>query len=202
VSIFGDIKPGTLAEAGVGATLARWMPTYLAEIKLQVDLDYDLPPPRSYSNRASEPNNWPEDQLPGVLVVSPGMTGRPSREGDGTYRALFGVVVGIVSTASTKQATNFNNKLYAAAARAILLQQPSLGGIASAVDWIDESYDETPDDAERSLAVATLAFDVEIQNVVNRLAGPSTPDEPDPDMPGSEWPIVLTTFLDVIKKED
>jgi hypothetical protein len=203
MSIFDDIKPSTLLEAAAAMTLKKWMPTYLQELKLQVDLDYDLATPRSYTNKRTEPVNWPEEQLPGILVVCPGVTGRPSMEGSGHYRAPFGVVVGVINSANTKFATNVNNKLYAAAVRAIMVQKPSLGGVASGTEWIDESYDETPEDAERDLAVATLSFTIELDGVVNRLAGPTVPDPPDPDtLPGSEWPIVLKTFLDVIKKEE
>ena len=115
----------------------------------------------------------------------------------------------VVAYANGRDAVNANVKQYAAATRAILLQHGSLGGFADGVIWESEDYDQGPSDAERTLAVAALTFTIHVADVVNKWAGPKVPSPPDPDVPpdpdtipGSEWPIVEETFIEVDREEE
>jgi hypothetical protein len=82
-------------------------------------------------------------------------------------------------------------KIYGAAVRAIMLQKPSLGGVSSGIEWYDESYRDVSVDQQRTVRSAVLTFQVWIDGVVVRGAGPTTPIPPDPEtQPGSQWPKV------------
>lgn len=203
MSVFGDIKTGDDVEDAVEATLRLWFRTYLNEIELQKGVpSLNLPAPRSYTNH-NEFTTFPEDQLPQCVIISPGMAGPPKMEGDGTFRAFWRLGIGVVNSAKDAASTNRNSKWYAAAVRAIILQHRSLGGIAQGVKWELESYEEGPVESERTLAVASCEFIVEVEGVVDSGQGPAVPEPPDPDdLPGSDWPLVETTGLEVKKKED
>ena len=83
------------------------------------------------------------------------------------------------------------------------MQKRSLGGVACGTTWLDESYDDAPTDAERTLGIGLLAFEVSVDNVVKRDGGPAYPAPPDPvTQPGSEWPVVDTVDVVVQQKED
>jgi hypothetical protein len=204
-SIFGNIVTAHDLEHAVEDTLKEWFPTYLAEVILQAEItDLVLPSPRSYEHRV-EMSNFPEDQLPQCIIVSPGMASAPMSEGDGAYRAFWKILIGIVNSAKDKESTARNSKLYAAAVRAIVLQHRSLGGFTTGMVWDGESYEDGPVEAERTLAVCTLEFTFEVERVASEFdgpivpGGPPMPDPPPPDeLPGTEWPLVETTEVKVI----
>lgn len=199
-SIFGEIFTADELESAVESTLKIWFRTYLNEIELQHGQpNVNLPPPRSYKHHV-EMDTYPEPQLPQCLIVSPGMSSAPLMEGDGTFRGFWRVAIGIVNSAKDRESTNRNSKWYAAAVRAIILQHRSLGGVACGVEWEEEGYEDGPTEADRSLAVSTNTFIFEVPGIADREGGPSEPEPPDPDdLPGSTWPDVQTTDLDVEK---
>lgn len=177
------------------ATLDKWYPTYLKEMELQLGQPMGMiPEPRSYSTRNNY-ESFPEDQLPMCIVVSPGLSGRPLREGDGMYRAPWRVGVGVVVSANDYQTTRELGLLYAAATRAIIVQHASLGGFAAHTSWDDESYDDEPiPEADRSVMSVYNLFTVEVEDVVTAYAGPDAPDD---YPPGGQWPIAEVVIIDI-----
>lgn len=178
--------------------LDYWFPTYLREMQVQEQTagDPPLPEPRNYTTR-SRFDKFPEDQLPLCVVVSSGLVGDPWVEGDGKYSGWFSIGVGLIVSARTAEESDHLGKLYAAAARAILLQHPSIMGIAAGVEWVDESYDELPSDQDRSLSGNLVVFRVLVEDIVTRNVGPREPI-PDPDtLPGSDWPTADDVIVDV-----
>jgi hypothetical protein len=202
MSIFDEIKTGTQLELAVIQTLATWMPTYLEEMRLQLSREDKFPSPRTYTNRNSF-EKFMEDQLPLVIVVSPGLVSRPTAEGSGRFRAKWQLGTGIIASARNQAESNDLSKVYIAAARAILLQKSSLGGVSSGMEWVDESYDEITEDVDRSMAAGMALFEVEMESVINRWAGPAVPNPPDPDdLPGSDWYIAEKVIVTIIRKEE
>ena len=94
-TIYGRIITGATVERAALQTIRKYAPQYIRETCRQVGRD-PLPDPRGYIV-ASTFDKWPEDQLPVVVVISPGWAGRPRRAGDGRALAPWSLAAGIVS---------------------------------------------------------------------------------------------------------
>lgn len=200
MTIFERIFHGGEVERAALATLRKWLPTYLAEIERQTDrVAGSLPLVRSWTT-VNEFSAWPEDQLPCVLLVSTGLASEPAKDGAGTYRASWALGVAVVVSAAKAAQTMELARIYTAAIRAVLLQHPSLGGVATVIDWIDERYDDLPSDAERSLAAGQGIYRVGIDGVTTTKAGPG--GEPRPDRFDPYDPTVAETVTVTVQPED
>ena len=176
--VFKDILVGSQIEEATINQLKKWLPTYLREIERQLGLPVgDIPPPHHYGNRNSFDAIAGED-FPKVIVISPGLAGPPIAKGDGQYRAVWRLGVGVGVAAKTEEAGNEMVKIYGAAVRAIMLHKQSLGGLAQAINWEDESYDDLPIASQNQLYKgAALYFAIDCEDVVTKWAGPETPDD-------------------------
>lgn len=183
MSVFGDLYGGDQVDAAVIANLTEWMPTYLKEVARQRSISETLEPPRSIV-AVSEFDRWPEEQLPSIVIVNPGMADSPRNEG-GSYSARWELGIYISVAAATQGETRRNSQLYIAAARGCLMHRRSLTAGMKGIDWDGESYTAIAVDKRRSLAGASANFTVERENVLTVGAGPTSPD----DIPG-EWPTV------------
>lgn len=200
-SVFGKIIGKEQVEQAVEATLKKWMTTYLAEIERQRGIPpRSLPEIRNYTN-VNEFEKWPEDQLPLVVIISPGLGGeKPRMEGDGTYTAKFLIGLATVVSADTQENTSKIAGMYGAAVRACLAQQQDLGGISTGIEWQDERFDDIPNEERRSLASVQEVFLVEVPGIVNERDGlMAVPD--DPYAPIGDWPEAETVHV-TINKED
>lgn len=206
MTIFGDIVSRNQVETAVIETLHAWLPTYIAEVQRQTpgwDEALNIPQPRSFTS-SNEFHKWPDDQLPCIVVICPGLRGTPVREGRGSYRARFAVGVAAVVTAAQPKMTRQIADMYAAAIRACLVQRPSLGGFASAVIWEDETTSDMPTSETRSVSSGQVIFTVEVEGVTTAQAGPTSVTVPpeDPSVPYAEWPLVETTNLEIELNEE
>lgn len=187
-AVFGPIVTGGDVEGWTLDLLQTWLSTYLAEVERQHGYSgHDLPRPKGWALGPTF-DKWPEDQLPGVLIASRGVPVPPLRDGDGSYRARWLVEPGVVCSARTQAESHTLAMLYGAAVRALMVQRPSLGGHAEAVDWLGESYDDLGYDDTRSLYAVKELFAVEVVDVVFGDAGPTSPEvpfSPDDTLP---WP--------------
>jgi hypothetical protein len=203
-TIFGRIVTGNDVEQAVLALLKRWSGTYLSEIERQHGYAAGaLSRVRGWSIGMSF-DKWPEDQVPGLVVVSPGLLPPPQKTGDGVYRARWRVDVGVICSARTQEKSHEQAQLFIAAHKAIVSQRPSLEGFATASTWIDESYDPLVYDDTRSLYAGYAGFAIDVDDVLTTLAGPITPDDPlDPDTdPWPLWPVVDTVDVEVDKVDE
>lgn len=177
-SAIGKIVTGRDVELAALAVLKRWASTYLAEAEEATGRARgSLPRIRAWTT-ASEFEKWPEDQLPAVLLISPGLAAPPRADGTGSYRASFALgIAAIVSTARMDE-TAALAKLYCATFRACLLQHQSLEGFAAGVTWADENYDDLPSIDDRSLGAGQAIFAVEVDGISTRWNGPPYPSEP------------------------
>src|SRR5262249_15496789 len=134
-------------------------------------------------------DKWPEDQIPGVLVVSPGLVPPPQRGGDGVYYARWNVQVGCACSARTQQEAHEIAMLFVAAHKAIVVQRPSLEGHAAGAQWLDEQYSPLEYDDTRSLYAGYATLVIDIDDVLTSLAGPITPDDPLTPDELAPWPL-------------
>jgi hypothetical protein len=198
-SIFKDIITRQEVEQAAMITLQTWLDTYLAEVERQKGLAVrSLPRPRSWMRR-NEFEHWPEDQIPSIIVISPGIAEPPTGTGSGAFRANW--LLGVAVVAEGQQTNNTRDLVgyYTAAIRALIIQRPSLGGFAMGVTWTDERYDDISDtEIGRTLASGQVVFQVTVENIVSTKAGPLTPDTPPVDPPDTSptWPIADTVSVE------
>lgn len=189
-SVFGPILTEGDVRHAAEDTLKLWMPDYLAEVADQHGLARGaLPNIRSWET-APVFEQWPEDQLPSLVVVTPG-TNEAAEWHDKQMTVSWTIGAAIVVSAKDRETTSDLIGFYAAAARALMIQKGSLGGFADETHFMAERYDDHPlPEQERTLRTAVLSFSVIVPNMNKRYGGPSVPGDPTAD-PGS-WPIVAS----------
>jgi hypothetical protein len=203
--IFGNIVLGSDVEDAAIATLEGWFPVYIREMELQKGIEEDaLPLPRSYIT-ADKLDREAVDQLPAIVVVSPGLSGKnsPQQEGDGTFRVPFAISVGVFVGGKDRTSTKNLVRQYVGICRMIMLQKQSLGGFADGSTWLDESYDDTfafTDD--QTISAGMVVYEIWVANAASRFGGPAVyggpPPDPDPDtQPGEEWPEAETVTANI-----
>jgi len=203
--IFDRIVSANQVEEALRDHIRLWMPVYIQEMELQLGRERGkVPVPRSFMV-AGVLEQLRENQLPGILVQSPGVTGLPYHDGYGMYTATWRMIVTGLISALDQESTRAVAKLYGAALRGIIVQKPTLGGFAINSQWTGESYSDLPSpDGERNLTLVSVHADVTMEDVVNKMGGPRTypsPDPPDPaTQPGSQWPLVEEVDIDVEKE--
>lgn len=190
-NVFGKIVTGRAVRFAMMAHLKLWFPTYLAEVA-RID-GYDpakVQPFRSFVSALDMPEGkYEEHQMPCCVIVAPGLLREPEKRG-GSMIATWGVSVGCVVSGQSRENTFALSEMYAAAVRAAVIQNPSLGGFATAVDWLGERYDDIPNDMLRTLAAGSVQFAVDVYSAITPNAGPDEPlSDPIPD-PGPRGTFV------------
>ena len=195
-SIFGRIVTGADVEEWTVALIRRWIGTYLSEVERQHGLHAGhYARPRSYVV-APTFDQWPEDQLPRLVVVSTGIAERPLMTGAGLYSTRWVIEVGCLVSARSEAEAHRMALDYGAALYTLLDQRPSLDGRAQGIDWQGFAIEDQLDyDDTRSLSAGVASFTVLVEETVDANGGPATPDAPhDPDTdPWADWPRVETT---------
>lgn len=191
---FGPVVTGSMIERAAKDTLATWAPDYLGYVSREVGRRRTMPPIRSWV-AVSEVEKWPAQQLPSVLVLSPGITGTPKKSGRGVYTARFSLGFAVVVAARERESVLALAQDYTAALRNLLLDKGgALGGLGEGIEWLDEDYDPLPGLTSSSgdqLAAGKAVFVVDVPNVAGSRGGPSTPS-PTPNEPQPDWPVVTS----------
>lgn len=205
-SAFGTLVGASDVEEALLAQLQLWIADYLAEVERQHGLAPGTwPLPRSWLI-SSDVEKMPEDQLPAVILASPGLTDPPLADGRGIYTARWLVTLGVMVSARGNRLALRLARLYVLALRAIATQQPALSGLAvRRVEWLDERYRRLDSIDDRTVCIAEVDVAVEVADVTTRNAGPlvpilppTPPDQtPPPDSPA--WPEALTADVELVK---
>lgn len=174
--VFGLIVSGRQVRLAMRDHLQIWLPTYLAEVARNEDREpADLPAIRSWVSALDMPDGrYEEHQLPSCVIAAPGLLTEPERSG-GFYRAVWGVSVGCVVSGQDRENTFELCEIYTAAVRAAVMHNASLGGFATATDWLGERYDDIPNDMLRTLAAGSVQFAVDVKAALSVNAGPDKP---------------------------
>lgn len=196
--VFGRMLSGSEVEADVIASLSMWLPTYVAEAERQEGLGAGaLAPVRSVTTEATPGRRFPEEQLPCLIVVSPGLAERPEMSGQGgAYRARWAIGIAVVVEARTRTETDRLAKIWAALIAGIMLQQQDIGKGCRGVTWEGQVYDEVPAEDRRTLAAGQNEFTVEYDGAIYSRLGPS---EPNDDPRG--WPLVQTVHNEYVMED-
>jgi len=205
-SIFGPIFDGSVLTRAALATLRAWYPTYIREVEIQRGYQTKkIPSPRTYVERWRF-DSYPDEQLPIVVAVCPGMAAPPTAAGDGIMGGWWILGVGVIAAANTEENSERLAKIYGACAREILEQKSYLDDSweFSGVNVVDETYNDIPDiEQSRTMRAAYVIARVRVENITSKYGGPAYPDPPDPEtQPGTDWPDVQTVFVDVQQIEE
>lgn len=187
LDIFGSLILAPQLEDAAQGTIETWISTYLRRVERFIGKPaLWLPNPKSYEC-TNDFDHWPEEQLPAILIMVPGISGRPERDGERNYRVPFHLKIGVVVSADTRKHTERLSKYYAGAIRNLIANKGSLGSFAVGSVWVDENYEnKTSDHSQRTLSRAEVCFDTEVYGVVKALAGPATvPAEPATEPPSN-----------------
>ena len=192
-NIFGPIITGKMVRIAMMNHLKLWSPTYLAEVaRAEGQNPATLPAFQSWVSALDlDEGKFEEHLIPSCVIVAPGLLTEPEKRG-GVYIARWAVSVGCVVAGKDRDSTFTLAEMYTAAVRAAVVQNPSLGGFATATDWLGERYDDIPNEMLRTLAAGSVQFSVEVQGAVTVNGGPDAPlVDPIPD-PGPR-----ATFVEV-----
>jgi phage gp37-like protein len=196
VSAFGNLVAASDVEQAALAQLQKWVGDYLAEVERYHALDVGaLPRPRSWEVSAFV-ERFPEDQLPAVVLASPGLAEVPLADGAGVYTARWQLVVATQVAARGNRLALRLARLYALALRALLLQQQGLEPLqVRRIDWMDERYRLLDSIDDRSTCVSEVELAVEVYDATTRNAGPLEPllgpdAAPGPGSPA--WPVAVS----------
>lgn len=199
---YGRLVPGWRLEAAMTNTLKTWLyPTYTAAVEREEGLDYRLPEINTWSRRSWFSQLVGDEFLPLVVVVVPGTSNSPLKNGKREYAATWRMDVGIVVTEPEEPRRLAS---YMAAAIRLCAIQKGLTGFGlddAEVDWIGERADDLPIEADRNLAVGRVQFEVKVRSVATASNGPAAPI-PDPSEAPGELPRVETSNIRVHPKED
>lgn len=175
-NIFGSIVTGRAVRQAMRTHLQSWFPTYIAELaRIEGKDPASMPLFRSWVSALDLPEGkYEEHQMPSCVIVAPGLLREPERRG-GDVIATWAVSVGCVVSGQDRENTFDLAEMYAAAVRAAVVQHPSLGGFATATDWLGERYDDIPNDMLRTLAAGSVQFAVQAYQAITPSDGPSEP---------------------------
>lgn len=205
--IFGPSIDSEDVENAVIAHLQAWMPTYIAEQVRVKDPEGKRWPNsveeiRQYAVSHSDAvaNKWPEDQIPMIVVQSPGEAEDPRVAGDNTVISSYNVTLMAVAEGMDEEDSKGLARLYASAARQAMIQHPDLSagtatGFANAVGMGPEGTDviNRGVEASRSLAGTARLYVVEVHDVLLADGGPLKPQTAKELAEGDEppaWPTV------------
>lgn len=203
-NLFGRLISGAEVERRIAAFIrdvdedagGSWLETYFGEVARvegYVERGEHLERPLDVVP-ASDLDRWPESQLPILVVVSPGILGKPERMGNGSYRAPYSIQLAPIVSADWEGSTRRLAQAHALACRALVLQHKSMGGLADEVEWLGERYDAIAFPETRTLQAGMVAFTVWVPDSVTDLGGPVAP-LPTPEVDPGAWPEA--TLVDV-----
>lgn len=178
---YGQIVTPGMVERAFVATLELWMDDYLGELERVEGYDVGEVVRPAGIITASQFAKWPEDQLPLIMVIAPGTTGKPERHAQGRYNVAWAVTAAaIVSDIDELEARRLAGA-YAGAMRAAILQHKMLKsplhpeGFAQFLSWKGEGYGDLGFEDARTLDSCRVEFAVGVEDVTTEHAGPRTP---------------------------
>lgn len=194
MTIFGPLVRRREVEQAVEDTVKLWLPSYLGQAGRDTDRQDggDKPAipdvlPESYLRRR-DIATWAGDRLP-VVITHCSRTTDVHRGADGYYTVSWAVEVGAVTSTKFEDDTWDLADIYAAEICRLLIQHSSLGGFATDVEWVGDSYpDDILPEKQRSLAGGVVSLIVTTDYARKRRAGPQgrpqdNPRDPYPDPP-------------------
>lgn len=115
--------------------------------------------------------------LPAGAISSPGLATVPVRLTTG-YDATWQLEVAVFDRGRDYNETASKVRDWAAVVRQVLVQNPTLGGVAATLKWVGESYAQLPDrSAARTIGGCSVLVNVTARSVID-IAPYAPPDQP------------------------
>lgn len=195
-ALFGEnfIGPWQVEQAVI-STLSTWYNDYLAELEVQNELHPKIlprfPAPESIHGGVNF-ETWRNDITPeAIVVVKP--DGSPELHSSAGYTQGYLVSVGCLWVGSGSELTeNPEDEAravasYLGAATMLLVQQPTLGGLAERVVMTQSPEVTLPNPDNTRIAQVITSFEVWVSTIVEENAGPVQPfPEESPEYNGPE----------------
>ncbi len=185
--------------------IKKWMATYLGEAERKST------PPRepgslvvaTYTTKTKF-DSFPEEIVPAIVVISPGTTGKPYKQGK-IWCAKWILRITAICSAPTEDVTRELAHLYIKCIHDLVLQYKGINENPNveSVEWAGDAYNLIASTETRTLAASQAIFHVEYKNVVDETQGPRIPT-PNPEAPvdPGTWPAVKAGGVHVtISKE-
>jgi hypothetical protein len=208
-TIFGPMVAPSDVERAVVSTIATWLDTYLNELeRLQgLALRFLPRPPDTASIDGDsiyggvDHNSWQEDFCPAVIVVVQ-PAGSTELEASSGYGQTYEVEIGSVIHGDDEDNARTIAGYYATAIAALLVQQSSLGGLATRTRLTTSPHVEFLDPDRMRIAHGLCTVEVFVQPILDEKTGPLTPDPaPAPNVPSpadpGDWPTVEHVDVEV-----
>lgn len=182
VSEYGAVVTSRDVRLALQDTLKDWLPATLAEVARQAGVDpRKVPTPMSW-HRLSNPDDYRDDQLPAVVVASPGLVGPPAVEYSGLVTKTWEVIAAAVVRGDSHEDVADLGSLYTAAIEMAAMQNRDLGGRLDAVgatgcdvSLLDNRSPDVGSRWTRTLADVYVVFAVEVAGVLDISVGPAEP---------------------------
>jgi hypothetical protein len=190
--IFGDIVDVDTVEHALRETLNEWLPGHLSHQERRRRPGAPVLPGPLPPGRLPFPRSWPtvseldmevHEQLPAVVIVSPGSVGAPERDQRGAHRKTWRFEIAVAVAGNSELEARALASMYLAAVNGALEQNRTLGG------RVEKCWNVGPDDHALGTtrrggqrALYGTAFNVLVRNTVNDRLGPPAP-LPDPHDP-------------------
>jgi hypothetical protein len=192
MSTFGTLISPRKVEQWLADFLNRWIEEYLAWYEREnsipartLDLPWGI-------ETSSQFTNWQGENLPHIVIASPGLAEPPQREADQVNACLNVAIISILGGADRGQVRE-NQMAYSMAEWVMIEQMRSLGRAeVRGANPIDLQFADIPVDGAQSFGSATLVLTVDVDGVISTRGLPPAEDpRPDPYVPDEDDPIVL-----------
>lgn len=199
-ALFGQIISAKAVERAVVESLNVWLNDYLGELERVEGYDPNAIERPLGIITSSDFAKWPEDQIPLVVVINLGLSGKPERHHDGKYSASWLVGIAAIVSDQDQSATRDLAFTYLTAIRAAILQHKMLksplhpDGFANFSMWHDETYGDIAFNESRTLGAGRSIFEIGVEDVTTEFAGPRVPYD-DPTQTPGPLPTVTKTIV-------
>lgn len=201
-SVYGTIKPPDELSMKIAETIQARHDEYLAEVERVVGLPpRKIPRIKSYSfTDDGNLDKMPEDEIPCVVILTPGVASQPVMDGDGYFRVNYVASVAVIAAGQNQEEASKLAKWYGVMIATLLLQNSGVGGYVDGMTWRGVRFDDLPTEAARSMAIAFNVFEMEVPDVLTMNGGlPEPPDDPYEDQ---ELPTLTRSQATVDAMED
>lgn len=196
---FGPLITEVDIDEAILGLLKYWLPTHLAVIERERDLDVGfLARPRTadYANTLDD-LEFPDHRMPAILVTTAQTDGTPEKDGNGFYYAAWNVTVSCVVRGKRPSHTRWLASLYGGAVRRVMLAMPEgVGhpGMDGEIRWVGSNLAPVADQSDtagRYLAASVGRYVAYLDKVAWEANGPGIPNTPydpaDPDNPNDPF---------------
>jgi hypothetical protein len=176
---FGEIPTVTRADTALIDTLKTWLPHYIAHVAAAEG----VPTPSSPNGYrvVSELASFPEQGLPVITIISPGLADKTERK-DGVVRGGWAHAIHVITQGRDDVEARQWAGIYGAAVRGCLIQQTRLA-------IVDERYDVI--DIEDRRTLVGVLIQIQSPATLATITGPQTPPINPGDPPAGD-PVIQT----------